>query len=170
VSAAGRALGAGEGHAIERVDVALGSNVEDRATHLAAARAAIGHLPRTRIVATSTVEETAPVGPAGQGPYLNQMLRLATALAPRELLDRLLAVEAAAGRVRDPARRWGPRTLDCDIVRFGARTVDEPGLTVPHPELPNRDWWLRELAELDALLGAGAPDASDASVPGGAAR
>jgi 2-amino-4-hydroxy-6-hydroxymethyldihydropteridine diphosphokinase len=169
VSAAGGALGAGEGYAIEQVDVALGSNVEDRATHLAAARAAIGHLPRTRIVATSTVEETAPVGPAGQGPYLNQMLRLATALAPRELLDRLLAVEAAAGRARDPARRWGPRTLDCDIVRFGARTIDEPGLTVPHPELPNRDWWLRELAELDALLGAGAPEASNAALPRGAA-
>jgi len=82
---------------------------------------------------------------------------------------RLLAVEAAAGRARDPARRWGPRTLDCDIVRFGARTIDEPGLTVPHPELPNRDWWLRELAELDALLGAGAPEASNAALPRGAA-
>jgi 2-amino-4-hydroxy-6-hydroxymethyldihydropteridine diphosphokinase len=116
------------------------------------------------------VEETAPVGPAGQGPYLNQMLRLATALPPRELLDRLLAVEAAAGRVRDPARRWGPRTLDCDIVRFGAHTIDEPGLTVPHPELLNRDWWQRELAELDALLGTGVPDASGTSAPGGAGR
>jgi 3-methyl-2-oxobutanoate hydroxymethyltransferase len=68
---------------------------------------AIGHLPRTRIVATSTVEETAPVGPAGQGPYLNQMLRVETLLAPHALLDRLLDAEAAAGRVRDPALRWG---------------------------------------------------------------
>jgi 2-amino-4-hydroxy-6-hydroxymethyldihydropteridine diphosphokinase len=100
VSAAGGALGAGEGYAIEQVDVALGSNVEDRATHLAAARAAIGHLPRTRIVATSTVEETAPVGPRGRT-VSKPDAALATALAPRELLDRLLAVEAAAGRARD---------------------------------------------------------------------
>ena len=104
------------------------------------------------------------MGPAGQGPYLNQMLRLETRLSPRALLDRLLAVEQAAGRERDPARRWGPRTLDCDIVRFGARVVREPGLTLPHPELGRRDWWERELAALDAAsAGAGAAAAAGAA-------
>ena len=137
----------------ETVDVALGSNLGDRAAHLAAARAAVAAFPGTRVVAASAVEETAPVGPAGQGPYLNQMLRVETALAPEDFLDRLLAVEVAEGRVRDPALRWGPRTLDCDIVRFGARALRTPRLTVPHPELPNRDWWRRELAELDAAAG-----------------
>ncbi len=140
----------------ELADVALGSNLGDRAAHLAAARAAIARFPATRVAGASRVEETAPVGPAGQGPYLNQMLRLETRLPPRALLDRLLAVEQAAGRERDPARRWGPRTLDCDIVRFGARVVAEPGLTLPHPELGRRDWWQRELAELDAAAAGAA--------------
>jgi 2-amino-4-hydroxy-6-hydroxymethyldihydropteridine diphosphokinase len=141
----------------EVVDVALGSNLGDRAAHLAAARAAIAAFPRTRLLAASRVEETAPAGPVAQGPYLNQMLRLDTALDPHDLLDRLLAVEAAAGRVRDPAVRWGPRTLDCDVVRFGAREIRTARLTAPHPELARRDWWRRELAELDAAVPLGAP-------------
>lgn len=136
----------------EVVDVALGSNLGDRAAHLAAARTAIAALPGTRVVATSRVEETAPVGPVAQGAYLNQMLRLATTLDPHALLDALLAIEGAAGRLRDPALRWGPRTLDCDIVRFGARVVASSRLTLPHPELARRDWWQRELAELDAAV------------------
>jgi 2-amino-4-hydroxy-6-hydroxymethyldihydropteridine diphosphokinase len=140
----------------EVADVALGSNLGDREAHLAAARAAIAVFPRTRLLAASAVEETAPVGPVAQGAYLNQMLRIETALDPHELLDRLLAVEAAAGRVRDPALRWGPRTLDCDVVRFGARTIHTPRLTLPHPELARREWWQRELAQLDAALAAGA--------------
>lgn len=135
------------------VDVALGSNLGDRAAHLAAARAAIGALPGTRVLATTHVEETLPVGPVAQGAYLNQMLRLVTTLDPHALLDALLAIEGAAGRVRDPALRWGPRTLDCDIVRFGGHAVESPRLTLPHPEVARRDWWLRELAELDAAVG-----------------
>jgi 2-amino-4-hydroxy-6-hydroxymethyldihydropteridine diphosphokinase len=155
----------------ELVDVALGSNLGDRDAYLAAARAAIAAFPRTRLVAATRIDETAPVGPAGQGPYLNQMLRIETALAPHELLDRLLAVEEAAGRVRDPAARWGPRTLDCDIVRFGDRTLATPRLTLPHPELVRRDWWQRELAELDrAALDGSAHMAAGRDAPvGGAA-
>jgi len=129
------------------VAIALGSNLGDRAAHLAAARAALGRLPGAQVVAATAVEETAPVGPVAQGAFLNQMVLVETTLTPRALLDALLDIERAAGRVR--AERWGPRTLDCDIVRFGARTVREPGLTVPHPELPNRPFWQRELAELD---------------------
>jgi 2-amino-4-hydroxy-6-hydroxymethyldihydropteridine diphosphokinase len=132
----------------ERVAIALGSNLGDREGSLRFAREAIGRLETTTVVAASAVEETAPLGPPGQPAYLNQMLLVETALEPRALLAALLAIEAQAGRVR--RERWGPRTLDLDIVRFGARTVREPGLTIPHPELPNRDFWQRELQDLDA--------------------
>ncbi len=132
----------------ERVYVALGSNMGDRAAHLAHARARLAGLPATRLVRVSRVEETAPLGAVPQGPYLNQMVLLETALEPRELLAQLHAIEAERGRVR--RERWGPRTLDLDIVRYGDRAVREPELTIPHPELPQRDFWQSELAELDA--------------------
>jgi len=134
----------------ERVYVALGSNLGDRAAHLAYARTRLGALPGTRVVATSRVEETAPLGPIRQGAFLNQMVLLETTLEPRALLGHLQAIEAERGRERHAGLRWGPRTLDLDIVRWGERRVREPELTIPHPELPRRDFWLRELAELDA--------------------
>lgn len=130
----------------ERVFVALGSNVGDRDAQLAFARARLALLDGTTLLAASTVEETAPLGPVPQGPYLNQMVVLETTLAPRELLERCRAIERAARRVR--RERWGPRTLDLDIVRFGALRVREPDLVIPHPELPHRPFWRRELAEL----------------------
>jgi 2-amino-4-hydroxy-6-hydroxymethyldihydropteridine diphosphokinase len=125
--------------------IALGSNVGDRAAHLARARAALAAVPSSRVIGFSAVEETAPIGPP-QGAYLNQMVALETELAPLALLDALQAIEHAEGRRRDA--RWGPRTLDLDIVCFERATVDEPRLRVPHPELPNRAFWRRELAEL----------------------
>ena len=127
--------------------VALGSNVGDREAHLAYARARLAALPRTRLAAMSAIEETAPLGSVPQGPYLNQMALLETELTPAEILQHLHAIERARGRARSV--RWGPRTLDLDIVRFGERHLHEPELTVPHPELPHRDFWLREIAELD---------------------
>ena len=126
--------------------IALGSNLGDRQAYLAQARAALAALPGSRVLAASSVEETAPVGGVPQGAFLNQMLALETELSPRALLDALHEIEWAAGRVRDV--RWGPRTLDLDIVMFDAQTVDEPDLTVPHVELGARDFWQRELAEL----------------------
>src|SRR5256885_15389526 len=96
----------------ERVYVALGSSLGARAGHLAPARARLAALPRTRLVRASRVEETAPLGPIAQGPYLNQMVLLETELEPAELLRHLHAIEAERGRVR--AVRWGPRTLDLD--------------------------------------------------------
>jgi 2-amino-4-hydroxy-6-hydroxymethyldihydropteridine diphosphokinase len=129
--------------------VALGSNLGDRAGYLARARAAIAALPDTRLVGESDVEETAPIGPPGQGPYLNQMVAIETMLSPVDLLARLLEIERANGRQRTV--RWGSRTLDLDIVRYGDRAVTEPGLTIPHPQLPNRDFWQRELAQLAQL-------------------
>ncbi len=136
----------------ERVYVALGSNVGDRAAHLAYARARLAALPGTRLLKQSRVEETAPLGPVPQGAYLNQMVLLETALEPAELLVQLHAIESERGRERRAGVRWGPRTLDLDVVRFGDRVSREPHLVIPHPELPNRPFWLRELAELDAAL------------------
>jgi len=133
----------------ERVYVALGSNVGDRAAHLAYARARLAALPRTRLLRESRVEETAPLGTVPQGAYLNQMVLLETALEPAELLAHLHAIESERGRDRRAGVRWGPRTLDLDIVRFGDRAVRQPALVIPHPELANRTFWQRELAELD---------------------
>ncbi len=130
--------------------VALGSNVGDRAAHLAYARARLAALPRTCLLRESRVEETAPLGPVPQGAYLNQMVLLETTLEPAELLAQLHVIESERGRDRRAGGRWGPRTLDLDIVRFGDRAVREPALVIPHPELPNRPFWQRELAELDA--------------------
>lgn len=131
----------------ERVYVALGSNLGERERHLAHARARLAALPGTRLVRTSAVEETAPLGPVSQGPYLNQMVLLETLLEPADLLAHLHAIEAERGRER--RERWGPRTLDLDIVRYGERTVRQAELTIPHPEIENRDFWQREMAELD---------------------
>jgi 2-amino-4-hydroxy-6-hydroxymethyldihydropteridine diphosphokinase len=130
----------------ERVFVALGSNLGDRASHLQAAREALGALPGTRLLAASAIEETAPLGGMDQPPYLNQMVLLETDLEPRALLQALQTIERGEGRQR--TERWGARTLDLDIVRFGNRQVKESDLIIPHPELPNRDFWRRELAEL----------------------
>ena len=131
--------------------VALGSNVGDRDAHLAAARMALARIARSRVIAESTVEETAPFGPVPQGPYLNQMIAIETELSPRELLTELQRIERAAGRTRDV--RWGPRTLDLDIVRYEHQTLAEADLQVPHPGAEARDFWKRELAELRSLLG-----------------
>jgi 2-amino-4-hydroxy-6-hydroxymethyldihydropteridine diphosphokinase len=97
-------------------------------------------------VAESTIEETQPIGPVAQGPFLNQMVLLRTELSARQLLEACLEIERAAGRERRV--KWGPRTLDLDIVRYGELTVREPDLVLPHPELANRPFWQRELAEL----------------------
>ena len=132
----------------ERAYIALGSNLGDRAGHLAAARAALAALPRTRLLAESAVEETAPLGDMDQPPYLNQMVLIETALQPRALLAACQAIERSRGRVR--GERWGPRTLDLDIVRYGHRRIADPDLIIPHPGLSRRDFWTRELAELEA--------------------
>ncbi len=137
---------------LERAYVALGSNLGNREAHLAHGRLRLSTLKRTHLVAASSIEETAPMGPVPQGPYFNQMVLLVTALEPLELLGHCRTIEAETGRERK--ERWGPRTLDLDIVRFGDRVIASPDLTVPHPELPNRDFWQREIVELDALAPA----------------
>lgn len=131
-----------------RVFVALGSNLGERAGYLAAARAALDALPGTRLVGASTVEETEPLGDMDQPPYLNQMLLLETTMAPRDLMHAGQAIEEANGRVR--LAHWGSRTLDIDIVRYGDLTLAEPDLVLPHPGLAMREFWQREIAELES--------------------
>jgi 2-amino-4-hydroxy-6-hydroxymethyldihydropteridine diphosphokinase len=126
--------------------IALGTNVGNRDAHLRMARAALCTLPNSRVLAESAVEETPPVGPIVQGNYLNQMIALETTLDPDTLHSHLMRIEREQGRVR--GERWGPRTLDLDIVLFGDRRIDTPRLTIPHREIPNRDFWQRELIEL----------------------
>lgn len=134
----------------EIVYVAAGSNQGDRAAYLAQARQALAALPQVHVLAVSRVEETEHVGPTPQPAYLNQMIAISTSLEPLALLDALQAIERAAGRVR--RERWGPRTLDLDIVEFGNRTVHHARLRVPHPELSNRPFWQRELAAVRQLV------------------
>lgn len=134
----------------ERVYIALGSNLGDRASYLARAREALGRLPLTTVLAVSSVEETDPVGPEGQSPYLNQMVLAETSLDPGRFLKLLHKIEDENGRTREV--RWGPRTLDLDIVRFGTRRLRDHDLRIPHAELPNRDWWQREIEELDGMV------------------
>jgi 2-amino-4-hydroxy-6-hydroxymethyldihydropteridine diphosphokinase len=130
----------------ERAYIALGSNLGDRAVHLQRARDALAKLPDTELIRASAIEETAPLAGMKQPPYLNQMVLLETGLEPRALLQACQDIERMEGRQR--GERWGPRTLDLDIVQFGARRVSDTDLIIPHPELSNRDFWRRELAEL----------------------
>jgi 2-amino-4-hydroxy-6-hydroxymethyldihydropteridine diphosphokinase len=138
----------------EIVFVALGANLGDRAANLSAARAALSIVSGVELLAASSVEETVPLGSLVQGPYLNQMVAVATTLEPHALLARLQRIERQLGRIR--TQRWGARTIDLDIVRFGQRSMQSPTLALPHPGLPDREFWLREVAELEQLLGVAA--------------
>ncbi|MEP6571872.1 MAG: 2-amino-4-hydroxy-6-hydroxymethyldihydropteridine diphosphokinase [Gemmatimonadota bacterium] len=133
----------------ERVYIALGSNLGDRAAYLAGAIEAMAKLPLTKLLGVSEVEETEPIGPP-QPKYLNQMALLQTGLDPQRFLVALRKIEDAAGRERTV--RWGPRTLDLDIVRYGTRRLRDPDLIIPHPALPDRAWWQREIDGLDARI------------------
>ena len=138
--------------------VALGSNIEPREAHLAAAVDELGRLARTRVVAQSARHPTAPVdGPPGSGPFLNAAVLLETELAPRALLAALLDIEARHGRRRGAPH--APRTLDLDLLLHGTARVDEPGLVLPHPRMHLRAFVLVPLLELapdTALPGLGA--------------
>jgi 2-amino-4-hydroxy-6-hydroxymethyldihydropteridine diphosphokinase len=121
--------------------VGLGANLGDRDATI---RAAIAELPG--VVGVSTLRETDPVGVTDQPRFLNGVAVLDIDLPPRELLDRLLAVERGLGRER--TERWGPRTIDLDLLLYGDEVIDEDGLTVPHPRLQERRFVLEPLAEI----------------------
>jgi 2-amino-4-hydroxy-6-hydroxymethyldihydropteridine diphosphokinase len=127
--------------------VALGSNVGDRSRTLDRALELLDDLPEAVVAGVATVRETDPVGPVDQPRFLNTVARLRTTEGPHELLDDLLRIERALGRVRD-GTRWGPRTLDLDLLLHGDAVLDESGLTLPHPRLHERRFVLEPLAEL----------------------
>ena len=124
----------------------LGSNLGDRLGNLQAAVEGLHQADGIRVVASSRVWETAPVGPP-QPDYLNAVVRVETDLSPADLLAACRRVEDALGRVR--RERWGARTIDVDVLLFDARTVDEPDLVVPHPRLTERAFVVVPLLELD---------------------
>ncbi len=128
--------------------VGLGSNVGDRAGHLAMARAALDALPTTRLLAFSSAYETEPVGVVDQPRFLNAAALLRTGLAPDQLLSHLHAIERSAGRDRSIAPRFGPRTLDLDLLLFAETILDRPDLALPHPRMHERAFVLVPLAEI----------------------
>ena len=139
-----------------RAFLGLGANLGDRRATLRAAVAALGD-----VVAVSPVYETDPVGgPPGQPAYLNLVVELDTDRSPRELLEEARRLEAAAGRVRE--ERWGPRTLDVDVLLVGDLVVDEPDLVVPHPGMAERAFVLVPLADLAPELVPERREARDA--------
>lgn len=129
-----------------RVLLALGSNLGDRDAYLAAAREALSKAG-VALVRESRVAETEPVGITNQPRFKNQVLEGDTTLEPRALLERVKRIEEELGR--QARERWGPREIDIDILRYDNRTVDEPGLHIPHPELQNRPFLLELIGELE---------------------
>lgn len=129
--------------------IALGANLGDRAAALSSALAMLDAEPGVRVLSVSRTLTTEAVGgPEGQPDYFNACALLATVLAPRVLLDRMLAIEAEHGRDRATERRWGPRTLDLDLLTHGERIIEEPGLSLPHPRLTVRRFVLEPLCEI----------------------
>ena len=129
----------------------IGSNLGDREAYVRQALELLAEEPGIELKEVSEIRETDPVGVVDQPRFLNAAARLSTDLAPRVLLERLLAIEHSLGRVRT-AERYGPRTIDLDLLLYGDRVVDEPGLSVPHPRLAERRFVLEPLAELDPAL------------------
>jgi 2-amino-4-hydroxy-6-hydroxymethyldihydropteridine diphosphokinase len=136
---------------IERAYVALGSNLDDPLRQIHHALDALGRIPRTRLLQHSSLYRTAPWGIAEQPAFVNAVAELETVLSPHGLLDALLAIERAQGRSR-AGPRWGPRTLDLDLLTFGDVRLAQADLHVPHPRIAQRAFVLVPLAELDADL------------------
>ncbi len=137
---------------MSRAYVALGANLGDREATIRAALAELDAADGVEVVAVSSLTDTAPVGDVEQPRFLNGAAALETTLAPRELLDLLLALERRFGRVRQDVPAQGPRTLDLDLVLFDDAQIEEPGLAIPHPRLHERRFVLEPLAELDPSL------------------
>jgi 2-amino-4-hydroxy-6-hydroxymethyldihydropteridine diphosphokinase len=134
---------------VTRAYIGLGANLGDREATIRAALDALAEEDGIEVVAVSMLRETEPVGVGPQPLFLNGAAELETTLSARELLDRLLATEQRFGRVR-VAGEHGPRTLDLDLLLYGDEQIDEPGLTVPHPRIHEREFVLEPLRELEA--------------------
>ena len=131
-----------------RALIALGSNLGDRTATLNAAAAAIAVLPQSRLLAKSSWIESAPVGGPPQPAYLNGAVLIETSLDPFDLFERLRQIEDCHGRVRTV--RWGPRTLDLDLLLYGQDVIDTERLTVPHPRMASRRFVLEPAAQIAA--------------------
>jgi 2-amino-4-hydroxy-6-hydroxymethyldihydropteridine diphosphokinase len=142
----------GSSGGLARAFIGLGSNLGDREATLREALRRLDAVEGIAVVAVSSFRETDPVGKVDQPRFVNAAAKLETSLAPRELLDRLLEAERALGRDRTKEERWGPRTLDLDLLLYEDVTIDEPGLEVPHPRLAERAFVLEPLLELDPDL------------------
>ncbi|HDX4049134.1 TPA: 2-amino-4-hydroxy-6-hydroxymethyldihydropteridine diphosphokinase [Enterobacter soli] len=127
--------------------IAIGSNLASPLEQVNAAVQALGEIPESRIIAVSSFYRTPPLGPQDQPDYLNAAVVLETALAAETLLDNTQRIELQQGRVRK-AERWGPRTLDLDIMLFGHETINTERLTVPHYDMKNRGFMLWPLFEV----------------------
>jgi 2-amino-4-hydroxy-6-hydroxymethyldihydropteridine diphosphokinase len=128
--------------------IGLGANLGDPQAQVRRAIAAIASLPRTRLLAASSLYRSAPLGVGEQPDFINAVAQVETASTPRELLDELITVEARFGR--DRPFPGAPRTLDLDLLLYGDRLIDEPGLVVPHPRMHQRAFVLLPLAEIAA--------------------
>jgi 2-amino-4-hydroxy-6-hydroxymethyldihydropteridine diphosphokinase len=135
-----------------RAFVGIGANLGEPERQIRAAIAELARSDGVEVVAVSSLRETEPVGYENQPRFLNGAVVVETELSPRELLELLLAIERGLGRVRGEGPRFGPRTIDLDLLLYGDETVEEPGLTVPHPRLVERRFALEPLAELDPEL------------------
>lgn len=131
--------------------IGIGSNLDDPERQVRRAIEALASIPQTRCVRVSRLYRTSPWGRTDQPAFVNAAAEIATTLTPRALLDALLAIERQQGRHRD-GTRWGPRTLDLDILLYGDRVIEAPGLTIPHPHLAERAFVLLPLADLDPAL------------------
>lgn len=130
-----------------RVYIALGSNLAQPLQQVNTALEALEHIPRTRLIVCSPLYRTKPLGPQNQPDYLNAVVALDTQLPPEQLLDHTQAIERNQGRVRKD-ERWGPRTLDLDMMLYGDRVIDTDRLTVPHYGLKQREFMLYPLADI----------------------
>ena len=130
--------------------IGIGSNLGEREQAIRAALDALAALPDTTLTRSSSLYDTEPVGGPDQPDFLNAVAELDTDLAPRQLLWNLMRIELRLGRVRTV--RWGPRTIDLDLLLAGELVIDEADLKVPHPELTRRSFVLVPLVELDPLL------------------
>jgi 2-amino-4-hydroxy-6-hydroxymethyldihydropteridine diphosphokinase len=139
---------------MRRAVIGLGSNLGDRAATIAAAIEALRADADVRVIARSHTYASPPAGGPPQGDYLNAAVLIETSLPGREILERTLAIERSLGRVRPDPVRWGPRTIDLDLLWIEGEVIDEPSLTVPHPRLTERAFALRPLLDV-------APDARD---------
>jgi 2-amino-4-hydroxy-6-hydroxymethyldihydropteridine diphosphokinase len=137
---------------VRGVFVGLGANLGDPRTTIGTALELLAREDGVDVVAMSALRETDPVGYDDQPRFLNGAAELQTRLDPRELLECLLAIERRLGRVRADGPRFGPRTIDLDLLLYGDRVIDEPGLVIPHPRLHERRFALEPLVDLDPAL------------------